>query len=291
MTPKPASGLVLISEGAYRLLLNLYPRRFRDEWGLHMSRTFRDHTRQQYEHNGILGLFGLWMFTTMNVVQTALEERAQSGEWFMSKDMMIRIGCVASAFGGLCWWMMVIAPYSGVPAMILALVLGLGGLVGLYSRLAGQAGRLGLAGLVLGTMGTLVTLAAMVWGVTSGRLTPSTIRGEPVLAAPVALIIVLAEMTLGIGLALLGVASLRAAPLPQWRGLPLGLGLVYILFGIVSGLTLYVPLSQGDNPFDPWNPGMLFLGFMLWGTGWLVLGTMLASEADAKVAQSPPASA
>ncbi len=41
MASRPTSGMVLISERAYRLLLQLYPRRYSEEWGLHKSCTFR----------------------------------------------------------------------------------------------------------------------------------------------------------------------------------------------------------------------------------------------------------
>jgi hypothetical protein len=62
----------------------------------------------------------------------------------------------------------------------------------------------------------------------------------------------LALVTLGIGLALLGVASLRAKTLHRWRGLPLGLGFLNIMLGITIWLLIQIPLSHGEKP--PW-PG------------------------------------
>ena len=180
--------------------------------------------------------------------------------------------------------------------MVLALVLGLGGLVGLYSRQAGQGGRLGLAGFALGIIGTVLALATNWWGTTSGILSNSGIEREPVLAARTILILMLAIVTLGIGLALLGVASLRAKTLHRWRILPLGLGLLHALFGITGLLAFYVPMSQGRNPFDPWPPqGYTFIiaESVLLGLGWMGLGVTLATEGDAQipVAQNPSASA
>jgi len=212
----------------------------------------------------------------------------------MFSPKVILWGGLASAFGGLFWLMMVIAPSGGGAAIVLALVLGLGGLVGLYSRQAGQGGRLGLAGFALGIIGTVLALATLWWGFTSGRLSPSTIRSEPVVAAPAVLILSLAQVTLGIGLALLGVASLRAKTLHRWRGLPLGLGLLSTIQGITSWLAFYVPLSQGRNPWDPGSFGVYVLFpavLVLLGLGWMGLGIMLATEANAQVAQPPPASA
>ena len=103
-------------------------------------------------------------------------------------------------------------------------------------------------------------------------------------------------VTLGIGLALLGLASLRSKTLHRWRGLPLGLGLLNTIQGITIVLLAYEPLSQGRNFFDPWPPqgyALIATEFVLLGLGWIGLGTMLATEGDAQipVAQPPPNSA
>jgi len=100
---------------------------------------------------------------------------------------------------------------------------------------------------------------------------------------------------LGIGLVLLGVASLRAKTLHRWGGLPLGLGLLTIIYSLTIWLVAYVPLSQGRIPWDPSNYYKFDLLFpavnLLVGIGWMGLGVMLAIEAEAQVAQPPPASA
>ena len=210
----------------------------------------------------------------------------------MFSPKLILWGGVASTCAGIFWILSGLAPNGGT--FVLALILELGGLVGLYSRLAGQGGRLGLAGFTLGIIGMGLALATLWWGFTSGRLSPSNIQREPVLAASVLLILLLEQVTLDVGLLLLGVASLRAKTLPRWRGLPLGLGLLNTILGISGWLIFYVPLSQGRNPWDPWNPGMyvpLFVVFVLLGLGWMGLGITLATEAEARIAQPPPASA
>jgi hypothetical protein len=216
-------------------------------------------------------------------------ERSQ----YMFSPKVILWGGVASAFGGFFWLMTVIAPSSGGPGIELALILGLGGLVGLYSLQAGQGGRLGLGGFALGILGTILALAAL-WVAVANNNT----KTDPVGDAPALLILSLALVTLGIGLALLGVASLRAKTLHRWRGLPLGLGLLSAILGVTFWLAFYVPLSQGRNPFDPWSLGnyglvAVFVVFALLGLGWIGLGAMLATEGDAQipVAQPPPDSA
>ena len=207
----------------------------------------------------------------------------------MFSPKVILWGGLAGAFSGLLWMM----SGSGGAAGVLALVLGLGGLAGFYSRQAGQGGKLGLAGFALGIIGTVLALAALGWGFTSGRFSPSNIQSEPILAAPGSAIISLALVILGIGLALLGLTSLRTKTLHRWRGLPLGAGLLNALFGITFWLVYYVPLSQGRNPWDTWPPegyGLSVAALVLLGLSWMGLGITLATEADVQVAP-PPASA
>ena len=206
----------------------------------------------------------------------------------MFSPKVILWGGVAGAFGGLFWLM------AGGGGIVLALVLGLGGLAGLYSLQAGQGGKLGLTGFVLGIIGTVLALAVAWWGFASGRV--STMEREPVLAAPAALILSLGMIILGMGLALLGLASLRSKTLSRGRGLPLGLGLLNAIQGVTIFLLAYVPLSQGRNPFDPWPPkGIAFFvaEAALLGLGWIGLGATLGNEGDAQipVAQPPSASA
>lgn len=212
----------------------------------------------------------------------------------MFSPKVILWGSVAGVFSGMFWMMMGLAPSSGGATFVLALVLGLGGLVALYSGQAGQDGRLGLAGFALGIIGTVLALATLWWGFTSGRFSPSTLQTEPALAAPTLLILLLALVTLGIGLTLLGVASLHAKTLHRWRGLPLGLGLLSIIQSMTFWLVYYVPMSQGRNPWVQWPPEGYFLNvaaLVLLGLGWMGMGITLANDAEAKAAQPPPTSA
>ena len=192
----------------------------------------------------------------------------------MFSPKVIMWGGVAGAFGGFFLLMAALAPQS--PSLILALVLGLGGLAGLYSRQAERDGKLSLAGFVLGIIGTGLTLASL-WGLIAN-------------SSHETLIFDLGMLILGIGLALLGVASLRAKN--RWRGLPLGLGLLNIIIGITIWLLIEIPLSHGEKlaawpgPFLP-----VFVELALLGLGWIIQGSMLASDAEAKVVQPPPASA
>jgi len=226
----------------------------------------------------------LWLQTFADLLVTALIERIMERSQVMFSSKVILWGGVASVVAGLFWLMTGLAPSSGDATLELAFVLSLGGLVGLFSRQAGQGGRLGLAGFALGILGPVLALASLL----IADVNPET---NPVGAAPGVLILFLGLVTLGMGLALLGVTSLRAKTLPHWQGLPLGLGLLNIIEGVILWFFYYVPMSQGQNPFHPWPPEgytLTVAGFVLLGLGWMGLGTMLATEAEAKVAQTPP---
>ena len=200
----------------------------------------------------------------------------------MFSPKVVLWGGVAGAFGGFFWLMAALAPQSA--SLILALVLGLGGLVSLYSQQVGQGGKLNLAGFALGIIGTILTLVSL-WG----PIANSNPEINPVSASPGVLIIDLGMPILGFGLALLGVASLRAKN--RWRGLPLGLGLLNIMIGITIWLLIEIPLSHGEKPAWPGAYLPVFVEFALLGLGWIIQGSMLASDAEAKVAQPPRASA
>ena len=299
MNNSPLANSLSVSVRIYRALLVAYPKKFREHYEVQMVQVFRDSFREAYHRHGMPGVIDLWLHTFADLLVTALLERIMERSQYMFSPKVILWGGVAGVFSGMFWMMMGLAPSTGGAAMVLALVLGLGGLVSLYSRQAGQGGRLGLAGFALGIIGTVLALATLWWDFTffSGSTymeIHSRIEREPVLAARAILISMLALVTLGIGLALLGVASLRAKTLHRWPGLPLGLGLLNTILAIAGWLIYYVPLSQGRNPWNPWNPGdyvVVFVGFVILGLGWMGLGITLATEAEARIAQPPPASA
>ena len=295
----PLANSLSVSVRVYRALLVAYPKKFREHYETQMVQVFRDSFKYEYHRNGISGVIDLWLHTFVDLFVTALMERISEGSQYMFSPKVVLWGGVAGVFSGMLWMMGGLAPSSGWATMVLALVLGLGGLVSLYSRQGGQGGRLGLAGFAIGIIGTVLALAALWWDSTlfSGSTYTeinSRIEREPILAARAILFTTLTLVTVGIGLALLGVASLRAKTLPRWRGLPLGLGLLNIIMSITGWLIYYVPLSQGRNPWDQWPPEGYVLNvaaLVLLGIGWMGLGTMLATEAEAQVAQPPPASA
>ena len=281
----------------YRTLLVAYPKKFREHYETQMVQVFRDSIREAFHHKGLPGIVDLWIHTLFDLVFTAVMEHILERSQYMFSPKVILWGGVVGVFSGLFWLM------AGSGGIVLALVLGMGGLAGLYSRQAGQGGKLGLAGFALGIIGTVLALATPWWSSTifSGATYASIhlrIQSQPVLAVRAVLMGSLGLITLGIGLALLGLASLHAQTFHRWRGLPLSLGLLNAIQGITIFLFLYGPLSQGQNIFEPWPPegyGYTFIvaETVLLGLGWMALGAMLAAEGDAQipVAQNPSASA
>lgn len=272
----------------YRALLVAYPKAFREHYETQMVQVFRDSTREAYHHGGMSGVIDLWLHTFADLVVTALMERIMERSQYMFSPKVILWGGLASVFGGLCWIFAGLSTNSNsLAALVLALVLGLGGLVGLYSRQAGQGGGLGLAGFVWGILGTGLAIAALWWG--SVRFAPPI----PILLLAMPLAV------LGVGTVLLGVTSLRGNALHRWRGLPLGLGLLNTLAGMTFLLMFYLSLSQGQNPWDAWSligghvirPAVLVPQVLsvLLGVGWMGLGILLATETNAQVAQPPEA--
>ena len=208
----------------------------------------------------------------------------------MFSPKLVLWGGVTSLFGGLFWILAGLSTNSNsLAALVLALLLGLGGLAGLYFRQAGQGGRLGLAGFAWAILGTGLAIAALWWG--SVQFTPPI----PIL------LIALSLAVLGVGIVLLGITSLRGNALHRGRNLPLGLGLLNILVGMTFLLMFYLPLSQGQNPWRAWSliaghviyPAVLVPQVLsvLLGVGWTGLGILLTAEANAQVAQPPEVSA
>ena len=161
----------------------------------------------------------------------------------------------------------------------------MGWLVGLRIRQAGQGGKVGLAGFVLGILGTVLAIGSLSQDYVA-RSFPYMER-EPTLVAPISIALFIQS----IGLALLGVNSLHAKDPHRWRALPLGLSALSAISGAVFWIIVYVPLSQGQFP---WNTRLFMLYpavLLLLAIGWMGLGIMLANEGNAKIEQPPPASA
>ena len=268
-----------VSVRIYRALLVAYPKKFREHYETQMVQVFRDSFREAYHHNGMSGLVDLWLHTFVDLLVTALIERVmERSQYMFSPKVMLWCG-IASLIGGLFW----ISSVGGGSALKVALALELCGLVGLRMQQAGQGGKVGLAGFALGIIGTGLAIAYLSQDIVSQSF--PYMEREPTLVAPVSLALFIQS----IGLGLLGVASLRAKNPHRWRGLPLGLSALSAISGVVFWIVVYVPLSHGQFP---WKSDLFMLYpavLLLLAIGWMSLGVILATEADAQLAPPPAA--
>jgi putative ABC transport system permease protein len=65
---------VRASERVYKLLLAVYPREFRDEYGEEMARTFCDRCRGRAQSSGLAGVAGLWLDVVPDLTMTVWRE-------------------------------------------------------------------------------------------------------------------------------------------------------------------------------------------------------------------------
>lgn len=66
--------LLILSDRIYNLLLRAYPASFRREFGHEMALVFRDDLRTTAHDRGRAALLGLWLFTFVDLLKTALAE-------------------------------------------------------------------------------------------------------------------------------------------------------------------------------------------------------------------------
>lgn len=147
-----------------------------------------------------------------------------------------------------------------LPVVLLLLLVGLAELRGRY---AARSGRLGKVGLILALIGLALMLVGNVvefWvaGGIRERMTTIDLIGWIGYS--------LGYLLLAVGLVLLGVATLRAQVLPRWNGVPLLIGLLVLpmYFTVTSGASVGAVLA------------------VLFGLGWVALGSSRSGEWDAK---------
>jgi hypothetical protein len=273
-------GELLVSELLYGALLNLYPKKFRAAYGQQMLLTFRDACRAAYRLNGASGLLALWLPTLLDLVKSALEERAQQGEITMSKTRLIALASPLTILVGSLWLVPVIGDFvlrigTERAENFWDLVLGLWSfafffsfvpllfaLIGTRLRFhpsAGILGRLGLALSVAGSAGLIVSMLA--------NLLSSMAPAEVEQVSWMNYAAWAGFQSLMLGYILFGVDALRYRLLPRWNVLPLLLGSTIVLSFTheMFGVPALLP-SPLETPF---------LQFALTGACWVLLGIAL----------------
>jgi hypothetical protein len=270
-------GELLVSERLYGALLYLYPKKFRAVYGQQMRLTFRDECRVAYRRNGVGGLLALWLPTLLDLLKSALEERAWQGVTTMSKERLIALAGPLTILVGLVWlvpsigdlilrtgpartekfWDLFLAFRSF--AFFLSFVPLLFALIGTRLRFHQAAGVLGRLGLALSVAGCAGVIVSMLANILLGRVAQQVGQLSWVNYAAV-----VCFLSIRIGYILFGVDALRYRLLPRWNLLPLLVG---------STLVLSLPFEWFGVPaFLPAQWATAFLHFAITGTCWVLLG-------------------
>lgn len=71
--------IVARSDRIYRLILHVYPRAFRDEYGAEMAQTMRDQVRDAWSERRGVGVIGLWLKVLADTARSAFIEHLKQG--------------------------------------------------------------------------------------------------------------------------------------------------------------------------------------------------------------------
>ena len=272
---------LLVSERLYQVLLYLYPKKFRAAYGQQMRLTFRDACRVAYRRNNVGSLLTLWFPTLLDLLKSALEERARQGEITMSKERLMPLAGPLTILVGSLWVLASIGEFVllvglGSPdsfwdifwfyPVMLSFFLMIPTFIGTrlrYIQSVSDLGRLGLILSVAGCMGMCVfLLVSIVLG--AFGIEQETWPNYVITAC---------FLTPMIGHVLFGIDALRYKLLPRWNVMPLLVGLPSILL-IVPDL-----LIDGGTP-NHFELTLIttFLRFALTGACWVLLGIALMDQ-------------
>jgi hypothetical protein len=266
-------GELQISERLYETLLYLYPQKFRAAYGEQMRLTFRDACREAHRRNGAGGLLALWLPTLLDLLKSALEERARQGEIAMINERLnmlagpltILVGgmWIAASLGDFVFrtWLSGEEAFLGLVALpfFLAFAPLLFALIGTRARFHQSAGVLGRLGLTLSVAGCAGLIISVPVSLLLSGAAPEVARGLWLNYAAVVCV-----LSIRLGYLLFGVDALRYRLLPRWNLSPLLLGATVVLslpfewFGVPALLPL------------PWVTPSLH--FAITGACWVLLG-------------------
>jgi hypothetical protein len=91
--------IVALSIGLYVILLQVYPTKFRQEYGSHMMQAFRDSCLRAVKNNKPGGLMKLWLVTLIDFVQSVISEHIQK-ETEMKKSKILKFIGIALMIAG-----------------------------------------------------------------------------------------------------------------------------------------------------------------------------------------------
>jgi hypothetical protein len=270
-------GVFLVSERLYEALLHLYPAHFRSVYGWQMSQTFRDACRAAHHRNGAVGLLALWLPTLLDLIKSALEERARQGEIAMSKERSTSWASPLTIIIGLLWVLASIGEFVllvglGSPdtfwdmfwffPVLLSFVLMIPTFIMTRLRYHDAAGAPGRLGLILSIAGCVAMCLFVLFGNLIDVVAPALDDGKwPDYVTSACFFIIM------IGHMLFGIDALRNKLLPRWNVTPL-------LVSVPAVLLIVPSLIIEENWPRDFHLVLIttFLRFSLTGICWVLLG-------------------
>ena len=274
ITASSDSSIVAASVTLYRMLLNIYPTRFRQEYGPQKLQLFLDRSRRAY---GSHRLIWLWTITLIDLLKTMVDEHLHR-EIVMTQTTFIRWSGWALAGGGIAFALALIAgmldpqwedPLGGKDALIEYTQLGLIivshllfliGLIGIQQRHGVKVGQLGKSALMLGIVGAGAAF--------TGATLLEIIQGDWAWSAWVAGLMLMTS-----SLVVYGIAAARKQVMKRWNWSPIMAGLWPPLLFLIQFFGLEAISSQVPE-FGDWvflassflsMIGFIFLGLALQG--------------------------
>jgi hypothetical protein len=264
-------NLITFSVRVYQLLLNAYPAKFQQEYGLHMAQVFQDCCLRTVRQGGANGMLKLWTITLLDLLQSVISEHAQK-ETEMNKEMKpedIRRAGWALILGAVSFILIILSvtvssdlnvqQFAVILLVFVSLPLLAFGVLGLRHRYGEKVGSFGknilLIGAILGPITSLIGFFLL----RVGRYWFITWTGLSVLFAC---------------LILFGIVALYKKPLPRWNilpiiaGFPLSvIGFYYIITGWLTGYW------EGSPPLS-----LIIILLTIQGIALVVLGYILKSD-------------
>jgi hypothetical protein len=235
-------NLITFSVRVYQALLNSYPAKFQQEYGLQMVQVFQDCCLRALRQGGSNGMVRLWAVTLLDLIQSVISEHAQKeiemkkemnpedirmAGWaliwgavtFVSSLLLLMIGDASATLRDLGWGLSgLLMIFVGPPLLVI-------GMLGVRNRYGDKVGWFGKNVLLLGAI--LGSLTSLMGFFTTGKIDMGWH------------LIYIGPGVLFTGLGLFGIMALYKRPLPRWNVVPVIAGIWYpiaVLSHILIGL-------------------------------------------------------
>lgn len=276
--------VVSLSVRLYELLLVVYPRPFRNEYGRHMLQVFRDCSLRVHKEEGFVGLISLWALTLLDWLRSVVEQHLEK-ETLVTRNTLIRLSGWAMVVGGAAsslgviflilseeYLLRVSAMWEAV--LVVAFFygpLGVGlGLLGLRARYGEDIGEVGKLAMLVGAIGgiALVLIGDVVQSL------PNNLDDNGFWIFTVGLFLTFAILEL------YGLVALIRRPQERWNGLAAVAGLPISIMALITASS-----SNGAEAGSLiFSLAIIFISLLIiMGIALAMLGYQLQAEAPEHV--------